>query len=332
MRSICYRNTKTTLPGWREALHEKQPLGFAYETTNHFVHFYGRGDGLYTISPGLTVIEGKSGSLENWVVKVFGATNIENSSIDIGCTIEGIWRPGLYFQDEIYNGLNVDKFEQRASEQALRILIEKLDDLLLYIEPEGSGLLAYGHKTRELLIIACTEVENQWKSLIDKSGATPINGRTYTTQDYVRLYSKAHLGEYRIHLRNYNSIPPIIPFCGWSSTNPTQSLSWYDSYNKTKHDRDTSFSESSLHNVLQAVVANIAMFCVRFGPIQLLQETKTLSSLVNQTFEIDLFDCDINSFYIPKLELPADTRTDLFIYDSHRNGHYGPWNTNKLKL
>ena len=36
MKAICYKNTKTTLPGWNEPIHEKEELGYAYESGKHF--------------------------------------------------------------------------------------------------------------------------------------------------------------------------------------------------------------------------------------------------------------------------------------------------------
>lgn len=331
MKAITYNNTKTNLPNWREALHRTQMYGYAYETSSHFVHFYGK-DRLYIISQGLTVLEEKTGSLTDWVTEVFGAQDIQTMVTDVGHTTDGIWRPCLYYKEDIYAGIGVTKYEQRSAEQSLRILVNKLDDLLEYIEPNGPGLAAYSHRTRELLILACTEVENQWKALLKKSAIPPANGRMYTTQDYVKLNSKAFLGEYCIEMRNYNSVAPMLPFSTWTIAQPTKSLLWYDAYNKTKHDRDTEFPAATLQTVLEAVAANIALFCTRFGPFDLLNESKSLSSIVNQLFEIKLVNSDRTSFYLPELVLPANTRKDRLVYDSHRDKHGKPWVIDPLTL
>ncbi|AZA89103.1 hypothetical protein EG349_19960 (plasmid) [Chryseobacterium shandongense] len=68
----------------------------------------------------------------------------------------------LYYTNDIHQGLKTNESERRLSQQALKILLEKLDDLFLYIEPTESSMSTYSHKTRELLILACTEVENFW--------------------------------------------------------------------------------------------------------------------------------------------------------------------------
>jgi hypothetical protein len=332
MKGIFYTNTSTTLPGWIEALHETQPLGYAYETETHFVHFYGKNKGLNVISVGLTVIEQKNGTLTDWVTKVFGAQNISPLALPIGDTIESIWRPSLYYSNDIQNALNIDPFEQRSAEQALRVLIEKLDEILLYVEPSESGLRSYSHKCRELLILACTEVENLWTSVFQKAQIQPQNSRMYTTQDYVKLLPKACLNEFEITFRNYNGLRNFQPYVNWTAQQPTQSLNWYHAYNKTKHDRNTAFNEATLENVMDAIAAIVAMFCAKFGPFSLLNDNNTLSSLINQHFNICLKDSDPSTYYVPKITLPADTRNDLFLYDCYRQKHNDEWRVQPLVL
>jgi len=151
MGAIVYLNTTTTLPGWVPTVHVQTPQGFAYETPTHFVHLYGSGSALWILSTGLVATEKKAGLLADWVTRVFGAQDIKPSIHPVGHTIRGVWRPGLYFFEEIAQGLGVAEPEQRSAEQALRLLIERLDELLLYIEPNSNGLKAYGHKTRVIL-------------------------------------------------------------------------------------------------------------------------------------------------------------------------------------
>lgn len=332
MNGIYYNNTTTTLPNWVGPLHESRSLGYAYETNTHFVHLYGENYGLNVISVGLTVIEQKNGSLIDWVTRVFGAQNIQPLKLPIGDTIEGIWRPSLYYSEDMQSAINVDTFEKRSAEQALRVLIEKLDDILLYVEPNKNGLSSYGHKSRELLILACTEVENLWTSVLQKAATQPINGRVFTTQDYVKLLPKACLNEFEITFKNYSGLRKFKPYSSWNPQQPTQSLSWYDAYNKTKHDRNSNFNEAILENVMDSIAAVITIFCAKFGPFTLIKDNNSLSSMINQHFEICLNNSDPATYYVPKIELPNNTRNDLFVYDCYREGHQKPWNVQPLVL
>jgi hypothetical protein len=157
--------------------------------------------------------------------------------------------------------------------------------------------MTYSHKTRELLILSCTEVENSWKQYLASARAAPVNGRDYTTNDYVKLHSKLFLSEFEITLKPYPVIGPIRPFDGWTPAQPTQSLLWYQAYNLTKHDRQTHFSEATMMNCLNAVCANIVLFSVRFGPLPLYQEGGTVSALFSQLFDIKLNGCSPTTFY-----------------------------------
>jgi hypothetical protein len=226
-------------------------------------------------------------------------------------------------------GLEISESEQRSAEQALRLLIDRLDELLLYIEPDANGLEAYSHKSRELLILACTELENTWKYYMGIAGAAPISGQ-FNTKDYVRLLGPLYLAEYEIRLRPYSNVPPMRPFIGWNASMPTQSLHWYDAYNKTKHDRDQSFNQASLRNCVAAVAANVIMFAVRFGPVSLFESRGTPATLVNNLFSIQLQGCAPESFYIPVVQIPPDTRGDLICGD--RNEWVQPWIVRPLLL
>jgi hypothetical protein len=140
MKALVYRNTATTLPAgnWTD-VHVTQPRGYAYSTPTHFIHVYGTDAGLHVLSPGLTVSEKREGSLRNWVIRRFGATNIQRTIHEVGDCTTGIWRPALYLDEHLTSALGFSLDEQRTAEQALRILVEMLDEILVYIEPDNRG-------------------------------------------------------------------------------------------------------------------------------------------------------------------------------------------------
>lgn len=332
MKGITYRNTKTTLPNWVDNIHIEHPRGYAYETESHFVHLYGTQRDFYVVSIGLTAIEKKEGTLHDWVVKTFGADDIREMNNKVGHSIKGVWRPSLYYDNDTYQALDVSENEMRLSENSLRLLVQKLDEIFLYIEPSHSSLATYSHKTRELLILACTEVENFWKYFMVKAECKPLNKRNYTTKDYVKLADKLFLKDYEFTLKTYSSIPSIRPFKSWDVEVPTGSLLWYDAYNKTKHDRDKHFADATLIHCINAVVANLIMHCVRFSPLPMFEQTNTFSSLINQHFEASFAECDTSTFYLPIINIPAGTRSDLFVIDPRRYSWNEPFVTKPLSL
>jgi len=282
---LTYENTITTIPNWEPTIHRDCPRGYAYEAETHFVHFYGSDAGLWVISSGLTATEAKEGTLADWVARVFGARDVQPLANAPGTVADAVWRPGLYYEEQIFQALTTNRIDRRAAEQSLFLLVEKLSEILLFVEPEGVGLEAYGPKTRELLILAATEVENVWAQYM-RFADVASTGQGYTTRDYVRLTDPLHLAEYRVRLAAHKSVPPIYPFRGWSAKAPTQSLLWYDAYNKTKHDRTANLAQATVMRCIEAVAANVVLFCVRFGPYSLYQAATRLSSHINPLLEV----------------------------------------------
>ncbi len=132
---------------------------------------------------------------------------------------------------------------------ALRLLNEGLQAILEVVEPETPNLAAYGHKTRIHLISACTEVE---AALVGVLKANNYPGDRWTTRDYVKLLGPLRLEEYEVHLPLYPDFPSFCPFADWDVAKPTESLSWYDAYNRTKHDRESHLIDASLTHAIHA--------------------------------------------------------------------------------
>ena len=266
------------------------------------------------ISPGLTVTEKKDGNIHEWVERVFGATDIKPTKMSPGESVKGVWRPGMLFQEEIKQGLSVTEYQEHSSKRALRLLIERLDELFLYVEPDTQSLKIYGHKTRELLILASMEVENYWQQYMRAANIQPA-GRYFNTNDYIRLLDPLHLREYTFTFRAFPSIPRIAPFSAWSAGAPTASLSWYDAYNKAKHDRNSHFSDATLERCLEAVTAAVTMYCVQHGPYAIFTGGGNAQSFVEQTLELELNNPNSATFYVPKVSPEENHRDDLICFN-----------------
>lgn len=330
VKALVYRNTKHTIPRW-VPLHDKEPRGLAYETDTHFVHIFGKDYGLWVISPGLTCTQQKNGSLRDWVKQTFGAKTIKKTQLEIGHTIEGVWRPGLYFNVEVLHGLAATNEELRLAEQALLLLVQRLDELLNYVEPTTESLRGYSNKSRELLILSCTEVENYWTYYMHLADKSPPGGGQFTTNDYVKLCLPLSLAEYEVSLPRYSVIRPLKPFSGWKAQpSPTRTIPWYDAYNKTKHDRRNHFSDATIRSCIEAVAANLVLFAVRFGPFHLFQGAGTLAAYVNQLFALELKRPDPTSFYVPRITIPNNQSNDLVCYGAQDSVE--PWAVDKLTI
>ena len=71
-----------------------------------------------------------------------------------------------------------------------------------------------------------------------------------------------HLSAYKIHVPIWNGTQGCFtPFHEWS-TKPD--LSWYQAYNRSKHDRQQQFKEANFQNLLSAVSGLVALLSSQF--------------------------------------------------------------------
>jgi len=129
-----------------------------------------------------------------------------------------MWKPGL-------TGFNVA--EQIASKEAfhqssvsLRILLKKLVELFEVIEPDPKNLPSFGHKIREVLLLACMEVESSWSAVLREHKYSATLENNWSTNDYIKLLDPMLLKYYAASLRTYPQCPAFKPFGFWSTSNP----------------------------------------------------------------------------------------------------------------
>ena len=152
-----------------------------------------------------------------------------------------------------------------ASLSQLRALVGQLDQIFQAVHPVVQNMACFGSSIRNLLILACTECEAQWRSVL-KANAYPVRqGRNWSRQDYQKLARPMKLYEYGIALNHYPWLDEIRPFSGWEAVDGQFQLSWYDDYNAVKHDREESFPRATIAAAVSAVAACWAMIAAQYG-------------------------------------------------------------------
>jgi hypothetical protein len=170
-------------------------------------------------------------------------------------------RPSAFYEPF---GCPVSEEDQKYIAEAvgqLSVFCRDLDAICRTVQPVTANYNTYGHDIRNLLILACTEVEAHWK------GVLRLNGRNgQTTKDYVDLHATLKLDSYRVRIIPYSWLGEFVPFDGWGNKQAsTSSLPWYSAYNSAKHDRENEFSRATLEQVFNAVSACAVMLVAQFG-------------------------------------------------------------------
>ncbi len=162
-----------------------------------------------------------------------------------------------------YPGIGELQHELADMQRQLAALVRQLEQVCRYVHPAPENLNAYGAEIRELLILACTEVEEHWRAVLRANG---VSRERPTTRDYVALQGPMKLGEYAIRFDQFPGLPAFRPFLGWgTSDSPTKDLPWYDAYNAVKHSRSENFARGTFEHALSAVAACAVMVFGQVG-------------------------------------------------------------------
>lgn len=162
----------------------------------------------------------------------------------------GSYYPRIYRENIYYNYVSEQFLQDVRAYQNIQI---SLDVLFNYIEPAESNLKVYGHKIRELLILACTEVECLLVKTLTDNGYEH-RGR-FSTNDYIKCKDVLGLGDFEVSLTQYPNLKIFRPFANWITDEPTKSLQWYNAYNAVKHNRSDNISDANLEHLLDAISA-----------------------------------------------------------------------------
>ena len=188
-----------------------------------------------------------------------------------------MYRPTLYreekrpLDDRWYSP--IERNTLASSLAHLSILQNKLLALFAVVEPRGeSNLSAYGPEIRNLLILGATKVESMLRATVLENKLCKGDESRLRTSDYVQLAEPMRLREYAIEFPLHQGLGSLHPFKGWSAVNPTQSLDWYNAYNKVKHDQEKQSEKGTLLMAAEAVAACAVMVEAHFGPTALWED------------------------------------------------------------
>lgn len=156
-----------------------------------------------------------------------------------------------------------------TSIRQIHTLISRLESIFNVVEPHDQNVEVFGHEIRNLILIACTEVEAQAKGILKANNVRPIR-HDFGMRDYHKLLGAMYLDEYEVKMPLYPLLAKRAPFANWSPLRLSSGqwmtgLNWYDAYNAIKHDREQQFHQSKLSYAIDAVLACVVLLEAQFG-------------------------------------------------------------------
>jgi hypothetical protein len=102
-------------------------------------------------------------------------------------------------------------------------------------------------------------LENSYKNRVDKKG----KDIDLNMIDYFKIESSHKLSEYQVRVPTWSGSAGLrTPFLAWGTG--SSNLVWYQTYNVTKHDRHTAFSQATLEHMLDAVCGCLIILTAQF--------------------------------------------------------------------
>jgi hypothetical protein len=145
--------------------------------------------------------------------------------------------------------------------RAFAIQQKDIIGLFEYIEPSDINSVTYSFRIHELLIRTCIEIEANFKAILKENIFNPVikNGpkkgqprdeKSWNINDFKIVNKTHHLDDYSIIFPHWHGMNnERFPFRQWKKD---EQLTWYQAYNKCKHDRLHKFEQASLGNLLDA--------------------------------------------------------------------------------
>ncbi|RFP99460.1 hypothetical protein D0O09_22375 [Pseudomonas putida] len=111
----------------------------------------------------------------------------------------------------------------------------------------------------------------------------------YNSGDFAKLILALHLKDWGTSLNLRVGCGNIYPYRDWEPNKGTQTLEWYEAYNKVKHDAFDSLSLANFFNVYSAMSALYILLISQWG-VGVFQEAKLhvpFNCVRMPTYEID---------------------------------------------
>ena len=145
----------------------------------------------------------------------------------------------------------------------LETLVNQLFAISRTVHPSPANFICFGHDIRNLLILACTEVETHLKGILRANG---VSKKSLTIKEYAYVSGPLRLPAYALSFPAFPWLPSFRPFASFGvGDGLSHTLPWYAAYNAVKHNREHEFEKATLGSIFEAVAACAILQVAQFG-------------------------------------------------------------------
>ena len=163
---------------------------------------------------------------------------------------------------EFYKDLPISCFPEYSNQlRQLEIILSDVAEVFKVIAPHHKQRSVYGHAIRNIIILACTELDSRMQSILADNGVRP-DAKYFEMKDFYKLKEPLKLDEYELSFYRYGDLGTFSPFSTWESN---KQLPWYKAYNHIKHNREKHFTEANLFNAINAIMGYAIIIIAQYG-------------------------------------------------------------------
>lgn len=146
---------------------------------------------------------------------------------------------------------------------AYLLILKDFISLTDYISNADLNEQTYSHRTHELLVRVCIEVEANFKAILKENG---YKRKIQGVRDFYKVDATHKLSDYRVKVPYWDGENGIRwPFKEFKNTDENCiSPHWYRAYNKAKHDRHTAFQAANFGALVDALAGLSALLAAQF--------------------------------------------------------------------
>lgn len=194
---------------------------------------------------------------------------ITKSSFEVGLKYRRVWRGVVVENGDVSCNPfpKIDYIDYKVKLRATRNaseLFDEFSDSFRYLEPHTDNYNAYSNRMRELLILACMEIEANFSGVLEVNNVKPAR-KNYNTGDFAKLIRVLYLKDWGASLKLRNGCGNVYPFKDWNPDKATQSLQWYDAYNNVKHNAFDKLNLANFNAVYNAMSALYILLIAQWG-------------------------------------------------------------------
>lgn len=150
--------------------------------------------------------------------------------------------------------------------RAFLLIQEDLQKLFEYVEPCDENSNTISLRIQELLTRVCIEIEANFTAIL-KENIYSNNNNWNLKNDYCLIEFSHRLSSYKVKFPVWKGENHTrIPFDNWAnkSNENWHVLTWYQAYNKSKHDRHLHFDKATFATLVDAISGLIVLLSAQF--------------------------------------------------------------------